>query len=100
MNFISYRILEGRDVTQFFNYYKGNYHEIDKKRWSKERCAVVNTAGFDIMYVLASTSLNQSDEFDVDDGATNAQIRAAFRKSLKSKSTNNKILSSFATMVA
>ena len=100
VNFISYRILEGRDVTQFFNYYKGNYHEIDKKRWSKERCAVVNTAGFDIMYVLASTSLNQSDEFDVDDGATNAQIRAAFRKSLKSKSTNNKILSSFATMVA
>jgi hypothetical protein len=100
VNFISYRILEGRDVTQFFNYYKGNYYEIDKKRWSKERCAVVNTAGFDIMYVLASTSLNQSDEFDVDDGATNAQIRAAFRKSLKSKSTNNKILSSFATMVA
>jgi len=100
INFISYRVVESRDVSNVHWYYTGNYSEINKKKWTKERSAILNTTGYDAMYAIASTSLNQSDDFEVAEDATNAQIRAAFKKSLKSKAANKKILSSFATMVA
>ena len=100
VNFISYRVVESRDVSHVHNYYTGNYSEINKKKWAKERSAILNTTGYDAMYAIASTSLNQSDDFQVSDDATTAQIRAAFKKSLKSKAANKKVLSSFATMVA
>lgn len=100
VNLISYRIIESRDVSNVHFYYTDQYSCNDKKKWMKERSAILNTTGYDAMYAIASTSMNQSDEFDVDDGATNAQIRAAFKKSLKSKAANKKVLSSFATMVA
>jgi len=100
VNFISYRVVESRDVSNVHWYYTGNYSETNKKKWSKERSAILNTTGYDAMYAIASTTLNQSDDFAVADEATVAQIRAAFKKSLKSKAANKKILSSFATMVA
>jgi|TARA_B100000073_G_scaffold46481_1_gene34427 hypothetical protein len=100
VNFISYRVVESRDVSNVHWYYNGYYSEIDKKKWAKERSAILNTTGYDAMYAIASTALNQSDDFQVADEATVAQIRAAFKKSLKSKAANKKILSSFATMVA
>jgi len=100
VNFISYRVVESRDVSNVHWYYTGNYSEINKKKWAKERSAILNTTGYDAMYAIASTSLNQSDDFEVAEDATTAQIRAAFKKSLKSKAANKKILSSFATMVA
>ncbi len=100
VNFISYRVVEPRDVSSVHWYYTGNYSETNKKKWSKERSAILNTTGYDAMYAIASTTLNQSDDFEVADDATTAQIRAAFKKSLKSKAANKKILSSFATMVA
>ena len=100
VNFISYRVVESRDVAGVHWYYTGNYSETNKKKWAKERSAILNTTGYDAMYAIASTSLNQSDDFQVSDDATTAQIRAAFKKSLKSKAANKKILSSFATMVA
>ena len=100
VNFISYRVVESRDVSNVHWYYTGNYSETSKKKWAKERSAILNTTGYDAMYAIASTSLNQSDDFEVAEDATTAQIRAAFKKSLKSKAANKKILSSFATMVA
>ena len=100
INFISYRVVESRDVSSVHWYYTGNYSETNKKKWTKERSAILNTTGYDAMYAIASTALNQSDDFEVAEDATNAQIRAAFKKSLKSKAANKKILSSFATMVA
>ena len=100
VNLISYRVVASRDVSTFFNYYTDGYSEDTKKKWAKERSAIVNTSGYDAMYAIASTTLNQSEDFVVKDDATKAQIRAAFKKSLKSKAANKKVLSSFATMVA
>jgi len=100
INFISYRVVEGKDVSNVFNYYTGVYTDINKKQWSKEKSAILNTSGYDVMYAIASSSLNQSSDFTVAEDATKAQIRAAFKKSLKSKAANKKTLSSFATMVA
>jgi len=100
VNFISYRIVETREVSNIHHYYTGNYTELSKKKWLKDRSAIVNTTGYDAMYAIGSTSMNQSDDFDVAEDATTAQIRSAFKKSLKSKAANKKVLSSFATMVA
>jgi hypothetical protein len=100
VNLISYRVVPSGSVSTLFNYYTEGYSEDVKKKWTKERSAIVNTTGYDVMYAIASNTLNQSEDFVVNDDATKAQIRAAFRKSLKSKSANKKVLSSFATMVA
>ena len=44
--------------------------------------------------------MNSSEEFEVKENATKAQIRSAFKKNLKNKSGNKKVLSSFIDMVA
>ena len=79
VNFISYRVVESRDVSSVHTYYTGNYSEINKKKWAKERSAILNTTGYDAMYAIASTSLNQSDDFQVADDATTAQIEQHLR---------------------
>ena len=68
--------------------------------WKKNRSFIIKDNGYDALYAMSSTSLNESDEFEVSDDATNAQIRTAFKKSLKAKTLNKKILSSFIEYVA
>ena len=59
-----------------------------------------NKLGYDSLYLIASTAVVQSTEFNVDDNASKAQITKAFKTMLKSKRTNKKVLSSFIEMVA
>jgi hypothetical protein len=100
VNFLGIRILPNRDVSNFFNYYNGEYNETIRKRWRKEKSFILKGKGYDELYALSSTSLNESDEFEVADDATKSQIRNAFKKSLKAKAMNKRILSSFISMVA
>jgi len=101
VNFLGIRILPSRDVSNFFNYYVGgHYDENTRKRWKKERSFILKGKGYDELYALSSTSLNENDEFEVAEDATKAQIRTAFKKSLKAKAMNKKVLSSFISMVA
>lgn len=100
VNLIGIRVLPSRDVRNFFYNYAYEYSDQMKKRWSKERFWEIKDNGYSALYAIASTTLNESDEFEVSDDATKAQIRTAFKKSLKAKSTNKKVLSSFISMVA
>ena len=100
VNFIGIRVLPSRDVSNFFYTYVGDYSETTKKRWKKERSYIVKDNGYDALYAMSSTSLNESEEFEVSDDATTAQIRNAFKKSLRAKTLNKKILSSFIEYVA
>ena len=100
VNFIGIRVLPSRDVSNFFHVYTGDYSEVTKKLWRKERSYIIKGNGYDALYAMSSTSLNESDEFEVAEDATKSQIRTAFRKSLKAKSLNKKVLSSFISMVA
>ena len=100
VNIIGIRILPSRDVRNFFYTYLSDYTEKMKKVWSKEKSYAIMNNGYDALYVMASTSLNESDQFDVEDNASISQIRNAFKKSLKAKSMNKKVLSSFISMVA
>jgi len=100
VNFIGIRVLPSREVRKFFEYYIDTYSDVVKKRWTKERSYVIKDNGYNALYAIASNTLNESDDFDVDEDATLSQIRNAFKKSLKAKTMNKKILSSFIDMVA
>ena len=44
---------------------------------------------------MSANNMDDSAEFEVHDSATKSQIRSALKKTLKSKATNKKVLTSF-----
>ena len=101
VNFLGFRILTGGDFSYL---YRNTYNETADnvlKKWRKDKSFVfTKQLGFQSLYLIASTSVNQSSEFEVKEDATKAQIAKAFKTMLKAKTTNKKILSSFVDMVA
>ena len=102
VNLIGIRIVESRDVSSFHYTYSENqeYDERSKKSWGKNKSCIIKPTGYSILYGLAATTMKQDTDFEVKVDATKAQIRSAFKKNLKAKSTNKKVLSSFVDMVA
>ena len=70
------------------------------KRWRKEKSFAIKDAGYHTYFGMASTSLANDADFEVQDDATKAQIKRAFFKSLKNKKMNKKILGEFIELVA
>lgn len=101
-NFLGFRIASTRD----FNYLLYSCgltpaeSENAKKEWNRTKSSCIVAHGFQELYFLSANHLNIDTEFEVGVDATNAQIRNAFKKSLKSKANNKKILSSFVTQIA
>ena len=56
--------------------------------------------GYNKYFGLSSATLAQSDDFEVEDSATKAQIKRAFIKSLKTKKLNKKVLGEFVELIA
>ena len=54
----------------------------------------------DVLYVLPTNNLEESESIDVEDGAELKQIRAAFKKLYKGKNSNKKMLSSLSKTIA
>ena len=81
----------------------GSFEEYSniQKQWKKEKSAIIpNPAAFTALYAINNSALNQSTELDVESGAAKGQITKAFKKMLKSKSTNKKLLNSFVEYVS
>ena len=70
------------------------------KRWKRERSFAILNSGYDTYFGLSANTLSNDDEFEVREDATKAQIRTAFKKSLKSKKMNKKVLGEFIELVA
>ena len=103
VNLVGFRIGNTGDFTSYYRYANKDpwgVHDIDMKKWKKEKTWEFNNVGYDSLYFMANNSLSSNTDFEVDDTATKTQIKSAFVKSLKSKKTNKKILSSFATVVS
>ena len=107
VNLIGFRILSGTDFGNLFRaIIKFDYrHDQSKllsemKKWRKNGFYEFNEVGYDALYALACTKINQEAEFVVKDDVTNAQLGKAFRDMMKTKRSNKKILSSFATLVS
>ena len=103
MNFIGIRVLQSRDAGQFIRRYTGyeddGYNKI-MSRWKKERSFAILNSGYDTYFGISANVLSNDDDFEVKEDATKAQIRTAFKKSLKSKKMNKKVLGEFIELVA
>ena len=98
VSILGFRILAARDLSSFVGRYgtrETSYDEV-QKQWKKEKSAIIpNPMSFTALYAIANNGLDDDAEFEVAEDATKGQITRAFKKMLKSKSSNKKLLSSF-----
>jgi hypothetical protein len=105
VNLIGFRIINGGSFYYLTRNFTKEAHGQDAsdlmKIWKKERSCEINGIGYDALYVVASNNLSAGTvAMTVEEEATTADIGRAFRTMLKKKTTNKKLLSSFATLVA
>ena len=96
--FTGFRILEKRGG--WFVRQAVKYDEVQIAKWKKEKTIALTNAGYNKYYIVDSDTVQESAEFDVDEGATKAKIKSAFSKSLKSKKNNKKVLGDFISLIA
>ena len=96
--FTGFRILEKRGG--WFVRQAVQYDEVQIAKWKKEKTISLTNAGYNKYYIVDSDTVQESAEFDVDEGATKAKIKSAFSKSLKSKKNNKKVLGDFIGLIA
>ena len=70
------------------------------KVWKKHKSCSIKNSGYHTYFGLSSSALDNETEFEVNDDATKAQIRSAFKKSLNGKKMNKKVLGEFIELVA
>ena len=104
VNLIGFRICSGSAVSYLYRalYKVAGGMEPDEmmKVWRKEKSLEINGMGYDALYMISSSDLSVDTTMTVEEEATAADIGKAFRTMLKKKTTNKKLLSSFATLVA
>ena len=102
-NVLGIRICPGRGFAHYLRYLGiWDQKKIEKvqKQFKKKRCAVINNTGYNELYVIASNSYSEDTAMEVEADATKTEIKRAFAKSLKSKSVNRNLLSSFVCQIA
>ena len=106
-NFVCFRLIESKDVSYWIRNasyscgYSGYDRDAIKARFRKEKSLIIKEKlGYDEFYLMSTKSLSLDTDFEVDEGASKAKIRTAFKKSLGNKSVNKKILASFVDMVS
>ncbi len=101
-NFIGIRVIGSRDAGQFIRRYLGYGDEYERvmKGWKKDKSFSIKKSGYHSYFGISSNALFNEDEFEVQDDATQAQIKRAFVKSLKTKKMNKKVLGEFIELVA
>ena len=103
VNILGFRIGSSRECTRVItNYlgYSGDKSFKTQTEFKKNRSVSITDSGYEELYLIASSVLDNDVEFDVKEDATKTQIRSAFRKTLKGKAANKKILSSFVSQIA
>jgi hypothetical protein len=97
---LGFRICSTRDLTHML-YRVNAYDDKYKKEWTKNKCVVVNNSNYHELYIVQSNSYTEDTSMKIEnDNPTKAQIKSAFTKSLKSKSINRRLLSSFVGQIA
>ena len=100
VNLIGIRLVDRGDWARFSNIWITQDIEKVRAQWKKDRSATIKGTPFDAFFAMACQNLNNDVEFEVEEDASKAQIRKAFKKSLQSKALNKKILSDFIDLVA
>ena len=101
VNILGFRIATNRDAIAFIRYYiDKSQKESVMRDWKKTKSFKCSSRGYDELYVMSATTMGASTDFEVEDDASKAQIRTAFKKSLTGKAVNRKILSAFVSQIA
>ncbi len=104
VNLIGFRICSGNTFSYMYRALHKSAGGIDPdeamKVWRKEKSYEINGMGYDALYMISSHDLSVNATMAVEDESTTVDIGKAFRTMLKKKTTNKKLLSSFATLVA
>jgi len=102
VNFINFRVVPGKDFRTCHTWYGREFGDYEKAKtvYRKEQFISFPGTGYDQFNVIPTTTLSQDEKFDVEEGATKAQIKTAFSKMLGKKKTNKKLLSSFVDLIA
>ena len=99
---IGFRLLPAKRLSEFVARFATHSHyEEVQKEWRKQKSAILpEPKGYSALYAISSKDLEDDTEFEVEESATKAQITRAFKKMLKGKSTNKKLLTSFVDQIA
>ena len=103
-SFMNIRLCTGGDWSRFKRECLGydnpeGYAKADAQ-WKKTKSFICTSSAYTVQYALSIGALSTDSEFEVQEDATKAQIRSAFKKSLNAKKMNKKILSSFIEQIA
>ena len=71
-----------------------------KREWSKNKSVVITDTSYNELYVIQSNDSTEEVSMEVKEDATKGQIRTAFKKALKKKVNNRRILATFAGQIA
>lgn len=103
-NVIGFRIIEGgggyNSMINSYMYQDWDSSEKARRSWKKEKTFTVKGAGYESYFVIGDSVLSNDSNFEVQQDATKAQIRNAFKKSLGAKKMNKRILNEFVSLVA
>lgn len=104
VNLIGFRICSGNTFSYMYRALHKSAGGVDPeeamKVWRKEKSYEINGMGYDALYMISSHDLSVNATMTIEEESTAADIGRAFRTMLKKKTTNKKLLSSFATLVA
>jgi hypothetical protein len=106
VNLIGFRILGGSEFNRYYrhlmdirNYFDTIPDQVTKS-WKKEKSYEIKNVGYDSLFAISSSGLSEDVIFNVSEDASTTEISKAFRGMLKKKTTNKKLLSSFASLVS
>ena len=106
VNLLGFRILSKGEGGSYFRqqsvrgYFKGSWEEASAS-YKKNRFFEMDNSGFDKLFILPSTNTTDDHSMEeLNEGATKAQIRSAFKKMFKGKASNKRLLTSFSKTVA
>ena len=103
VNVVGFRVAAPREaqrvICNWTQYDRTKYEPINAQ-FKKNKAAVIPECGYNELYVISATALDNEVEFEVQEDATKSQIRTAFKKTLKSKAANKKVLTSFIKQIA
>ena len=74
--------------------------DIAHAKFRKDRFVEITESEYDVLYVMPTNTLEDTESIDVEDGAEIKEIRAAFKKLYKGKGSNKKMLSSLSKTIA
>ena len=101
---IGFRLVNSRDAAGYLRQlaYMNALKRVDvaHAKFRKDKFVEITESEYDVLYVMPTNTLEDSESIDVEDGAEIKEIRAAFKKLYKGKGSNKKMLSSLSKTIA